>query len=83
MTPFGVTVTERYERVPSAVVASSVIRGEATATSDLDMVIVLETLDTPYREPFILELVGRGRRRAAAPVLPAAQRHLRRPVHRQ
>jgi hypothetical protein len=48
-------LTERYERVRAAVLAGSVVRGEATATSDLDMVIVLETLDTPYRESFVLD----------------------------
>ena len=46
-------VAERYDGCDVALLAGSVVRGQATATSDLDMVIVDARLAAPYRESFV------------------------------
>jgi hypothetical protein len=47
--------TIRSERYPDAIAvfaAGSIVRGEGTASSDLDLVVVFETLPRAYRESF-------------------------------
>jgi hypothetical protein len=44
---------ERYAAADSAFVAGSVMRGEATATSDLDIVVLFAHLERSYRESFV------------------------------
>jgi predicted nucleotidyltransferase len=46
-------VAERYDGCDVALLAGSVVRGQATATSDLDIVIVDARLAVPYRESFV------------------------------
>src|SRR5690348_9439571 len=46
-------VAERYDGCDVALLAGSVVRGQATATSDLDIVIVDVRLAAPYRESFV------------------------------
>lgn len=46
-------VAERYAGATVAFLAGSVMRGDATATSDLDLVVVYERLDAAYRESFV------------------------------
>ena len=46
-------VSERYPECYLALLAGSVIRGEASKTSDLDMIIVTDAPEAPYRESFI------------------------------
>lgn len=48
-----VIVAERYDGCEVALLAGSVVRGQATATSDLDLVIVDARLAAPYRESFV------------------------------
>jgi len=43
---------ERYAGADSAFVAGSVIRGDATATSDLDIVVLFPRLENSYRDSF-------------------------------
>jgi predicted nucleotidyltransferase len=44
---------ERYEGARVIFLAGSVVRGEATPTSDLDLVVVYERLPHSYREAFV------------------------------
>jgi Nucleotidyltransferase domain len=46
---------ERYEGASVLFLAGSVMRGEATPTSDLDIVVVYERLSNAYREAFVFE----------------------------
>ena len=43
-------VAERFPDAAAAWVAGSVVAGEATRTSDLDITVLLDDLDAPYRE---------------------------------
>lgn len=43
---------ERYDGADSLLLAGSVIRGEATATSDLDLVVLYPVLERSFRESF-------------------------------
>lgn len=45
-------INEKFSECQGAVLAGSVIRGEATSTSDLDIVIFCKHLDASYRESF-------------------------------
>lgn len=45
-------VAHRYEGAAVVFLAGSVMRGEGTDTSDLDLVVVYERLDAAYRESF-------------------------------
>lgn len=45
-------VVERYPECLCAFLGGSVLRGEATPTSDLDLVIITERPQAPYRESF-------------------------------
>src|SRR6476659_10176637 len=50
----GRSFVERYfPECSAAFLGGSVIRGEATPTSDLDIVIVTTSKDAPYRESFV------------------------------
>lgn len=44
---------ERYSDAPVMFLAGSVLRGEATETSDLDIVVVFDKLESPFRESFM------------------------------
>ena len=44
---------DRYAQADSAFVAGSVMRGEATASSDLDIVVLYPRLERSYRESFV------------------------------
>lgn len=46
-------VTTHFSHCRAALLAGSVVCGEATATSDLDIVIFDDTLVSPFRESFI------------------------------
>ena len=46
-------IEQFYPNCQGAILAGSVIRGEATATSDLDIVIFDKTLKSSYRESII------------------------------
>jgi predicted nucleotidyltransferase len=46
---------ERYEGARILFLAGSVVRGDGTPTSDLDIVVVYERLPNAYREAFIFE----------------------------
>jgi len=46
---------ERYEGARVLFLAGSLMRGEATPTSDLDIVVVYERLPNAYREAFVYE----------------------------
>ncbi len=48
-----VIVAARYDGCDVALLAGSVVRGQATATSDLDIVVVDARLAAPYRESFV------------------------------
>lgn len=43
-------IEERFPECSAAFVGGSVIRGEGTATSDLDIVVITERPEAPYRE---------------------------------
>ncbi len=43
-------IEEYYPDCRAAILAGSVVRGEATATSDLDIIIITNTSKPPYRE---------------------------------
>lgn len=45
-------VRERYSEAELVFLAGSLVRGEGTSTSDLDLVVVFERLDCAYRESF-------------------------------
>lgn len=45
-------VAHRFPNCSAAFLAGSVVRGEATSTSDLDIVIVGDDIRAPYRESF-------------------------------
>lgn len=45
-------VREYYSEAASVFLAGSLVRGEGTSTSDLDLVVVFEQLDCAYRESF-------------------------------
>ena len=45
-------LAKHFPECSTAILAGSVMRGEATATSDLDIVIITTREDTPYRESF-------------------------------
>ena len=49
------TLAERYPEAELAFLAGSVVRGDATATSDLDLVVVFRRLDRAYRQSFTLD----------------------------
>lgn len=42
-------IEENYENCRAAILAGSVVRGEATATSDLDIIIITRCSQAPYR----------------------------------
>ena len=46
-------VAERFAGATATFLAGSVVRGDATETSDLDLVVVYERLDAAYRESFL------------------------------
>jgi hypothetical protein len=46
-------VAERYPECDTALLAGSVVRGQATKTSDLDLVVVTARSDAPFRESFL------------------------------
>ncbi len=46
---------ERYEDAQCALIAGSFVRGDATATSDVDLVVLYERLPNAYRESFVFE----------------------------
>ncbi len=46
----GKYIEEYYPDCRAAILAGSVVRGEATATSDLDLIIISESNKAPYRE---------------------------------
>jgi len=48
-------VARRYEGAAVTFLAGSVMRGEGTATSDLDLVVVYERIDAAFRDSFIYE----------------------------
>ncbi|WP_393965084.1 nucleotidyltransferase domain-containing protein [Exiguobacterium sp. S22-S28] len=48
-------IATRYPNCDAAVLAGSFVRGQATATSDLDLVIIDETVPSSYRESFIAD----------------------------
>ena len=48
-------LADRYPEAELAFLAGSVVRGDATATSDLDLVVVFGRLDRAYRQSFTLE----------------------------
>ena len=43
---------ERYGAADSLLLAGSVVRGEETATSDLDLVVLYPQIEQSYRESF-------------------------------
>lgn len=45
----------RYDGAATILLAGSIVRGEATATSDLDLVVILPRIDQAYRESFTLD----------------------------
>jgi hypothetical protein len=45
-------ITQRYEGAAVTFLAGSVMRGEGTDTSDLDLVVVYERIDAAFRESF-------------------------------
>ena len=46
-------ITEKFADCQAALLAGSVIRGEETATSDLDIVVFDEKIESAYRESLI------------------------------
>lgn len=46
---------EKYSNAEFLILAGSIIRGEGTRTSDLDIVVIYEKLDCAFRESFIYE----------------------------
>lgn len=48
-------LNERYPGARTLFLCGSVLRGEATSTSDLDLVVVFERIPNAYRESFIYE----------------------------
>ena len=50
-------IKERFEKAKCAFIAGSVVRGEATATSDIDLVVVFDTdvLPEAYRESIVYQ----------------------------
>lgn len=48
-------MSERYEDAQCALIAGSFVRGDATATSDVDLVVLYERLPNAYRESFMFE----------------------------
>lgn len=46
-------IDQHFPECTAAFLAGSTLRGEATATSDLDIVIITTREGTPYRESFI------------------------------
>ncbi|MCT4780871.1 MULTISPECIES: nucleotidyltransferase domain-containing protein [Exiguobacterium] len=48
-------IETRYPNCDAAVLAGSFVRGQATATSDLDLVIIDETVPSSYRESFVAD----------------------------
>lgn len=46
-------VSTRYPGAACAFVAGSIIRGEGTISSDIDLVVVFDRLDTAWRESFV------------------------------
>ena len=48
-------LAERYEGAAAFFLAGSVVRGEGTPASDLDLVVVYERLPNAYRESFVYE----------------------------
>lgn len=46
-------VDQTFPKAQGALLAGSVVRGEATNTSDLDIVIFDNTIDSPYRESLV------------------------------
>ncbi|MBO9539445.1 nucleotidyltransferase domain-containing protein [bacterium] len=46
---------ERYPGAQLAFAAGSIIRGEGTSTSDLDLVVIFDKLSQAYRESFLFE----------------------------
>lgn len=45
-------LAQRYASADSVLLAGSTVRGEATSTSDLDLVVLFPTLERSYRESF-------------------------------
>jgi predicted nucleotidyltransferase len=48
-------LTERYPLADAALAAGSLVRGGATATSDLDLVVLFNQLPNAHRESFVFE----------------------------
>ncbi|QUH20174.1 nucleotidyltransferase domain-containing protein [Alkaliphilus sp. B6464] len=46
---------EKYSNAEFLILAGSIIRGEGTMTSDLDIVVIYEKIDCAFRESFIYE----------------------------
>ena len=46
-------LNERYNSADSLLLAGSVVCGEATATSDLDLVVIYPQIERSYRESFL------------------------------
>ncbi|WP_425449409.1 nucleotidyltransferase domain-containing protein [Dethiothermospora halolimnae] len=46
---------ERYSDAKFLILAGSIVRGEGTKTSDLDIVVIYEKIDKAFRESFIYE----------------------------
>jgi hypothetical protein len=46
-------IAERFKGAAVTFISGSVIRGKGTATSDLDIVVVYERVETAYRESFV------------------------------
>lgn len=48
-------LNERYPDAAFGIVSGSIVRGDATAHSDIDLVVIFEKLPNAYRESFIAE----------------------------
>ena len=55
----------------------SAARGEATAESDVDLVVIFDDLDYRYRQEIEAKLQGDDRPAIGCPVRPAGDRHAR------
>jgi hypothetical protein len=57
MTPSGWrrVLTQRYSNADAGFAAGSLVRGDATETSDLDLVVLFSRLPNAYRESFVFD----------------------------
>src|SRR3954468_19644562 len=53
LTTASAIIARRYEGAAVTFLAGSVVRGEDTDTSDLDLVVVYERIDAAFRDSFI------------------------------